>query len=211
MKQKDTKQNILDAAEELFAVDGYHGTSLRTITKKAGVNLASVNYHFGSKEELVVEVLRRRLVPLNESRIKKLQKVLLDEKLLQQPVGVEAIMRSFIEPTLKFRDASPGAMSFLSLIGRALAEPDDTVRKKFASMMEPVFHLMLEGLVKALPGYPKEVLFWRLHFTIGATSHTLRCIDNVPMDKEGKMGTLSTEKLVAMLLPFVTAGMEAPL
>jgi AcrR family transcriptional regulator len=53
MGQKDTKKRILDAAERLFAREGFHSTSLRMLTKEAGVNLAAVNYHFGSKEELI--------------------------------------------------------------------------------------------------------------------------------------------------------------
>ena len=57
--QSDTKQRILDAAEYLFAHDGYRGTSLRAITGKAKVNLAAVNYHFGSKGALLEEVIKR--------------------------------------------------------------------------------------------------------------------------------------------------------
>ena len=72
--QTDTKDRILDVAEELFAAKGYQATSLRAITSKAGVNLAAVNYHFGSKESLVAEVIIRRVVPLNEERLQKLER-----------------------------------------------------------------------------------------------------------------------------------------
>ena len=64
-----TKQRILDAAESLFMEHGFEATSLRSITAAAGVNLAAVNYHFGSKEELFQAVLTRRLDPMNHARL----------------------------------------------------------------------------------------------------------------------------------------------
>ena len=76
MSQPETKQRILNAAEHLFATDGYHATSLRVITTAATVNLAAVNYHFGSKEALLEAVIVRRLSPLNEVRLGKLEALL---------------------------------------------------------------------------------------------------------------------------------------
>src|SRR3954453_20324524 len=71
----DTKTRILDAAERLFVEHGFEATSLRSLTSAAGVNLAAVNYHFGSKEELFQAVLTRRLDPMNQERIDLLAKV----------------------------------------------------------------------------------------------------------------------------------------
>src|ERR1700682_6647964 len=70
-----TKARILDAAEALFMEHGFEATSLRTITAAAGANLAAVNYHFGTKEELFEAVLARRLDPMNQERIDLLDKV----------------------------------------------------------------------------------------------------------------------------------------
>ncbi|MCK5341339.1 MAG: helix-turn-helix transcriptional regulator, partial [Desulfobulbaceae bacterium] len=71
MSKPDTKHRILDAAERLFADKGYHNTSLRNITSAAKANLASVNYHFGSKEALISEVMDRRLAPINKIRTER--------------------------------------------------------------------------------------------------------------------------------------------
>ena len=76
MSQPDTKQRILNAGEHLFARDGYHLTSLRSITTEAKVNLAAVNYHFGSKESLLEAVIERRLDPLNKIRQGQLEALL---------------------------------------------------------------------------------------------------------------------------------------
>src|SRR3981081_4013505 len=70
-----TKTRILDAAELLFMEHGFEATSLRQLTSAAGVNLAAVNYHFGSKEELFQAVLTRRLDPMNQERIDLLDKL----------------------------------------------------------------------------------------------------------------------------------------
>ena len=63
---KETQKRILDAAEELFMQHGFEATSMRMLTTAAGVNLAAVNYHFGSKDALIEAVFRRRLDPMNE-------------------------------------------------------------------------------------------------------------------------------------------------
>src|SRR5947207_2372152 len=67
--QHETRTRILDAAEELFMQHGFEATSMRVLTAKAGVNLAAVNYHFGSKHALIEAVFRRRLDPMNAARI----------------------------------------------------------------------------------------------------------------------------------------------
>src|SRR5512142_1768362 len=69
---KATRELILDAAERLFMEHGFDGTSMRVVTGEAGVNLAAANYHFGSKEVLMQEVLRRRLDVINQERLRQL-------------------------------------------------------------------------------------------------------------------------------------------
>ncbi|HDJ28265.1 MAG TPA: TetR/AcrR family transcriptional regulator, partial [Proteobacteria bacterium] len=100
MAEKNTKQCILDAAERLFALHGYHHTSLRKITGEANVNLAAVNYHFGSKEALLKAIFEYHLTPLNQTRQENLKAV--REQALQQGKipQVADIIRAFIEPTL---------------------------------------------------------------------------------------------------------------
>src|SRR5678809_546336 len=87
-----TKTRILDAAERLFVEHGFEATSLRSLTSAAGVNLAAVNYHFGSKEELFQAVLTRRLDPMNQERIELLEK--LERESPGRPISVEKILSS---------------------------------------------------------------------------------------------------------------------
>ncbi len=70
--ENDTRTRILDTAERLFAERGYAAVSMRMITGESGVNLAAANYHFGSKAGLFEAVFARRIVPINEHRLKLL-------------------------------------------------------------------------------------------------------------------------------------------
>ena len=67
-----TKAAVFNAAERLFALHGFQNVSVRDITAEAGVNLASVNYHFGSKDALLFEIFKRRTGELNRERAKLL-------------------------------------------------------------------------------------------------------------------------------------------
>jgi AcrR family transcriptional regulator len=208
--KQDTKQLILDAAEGLFAREGFHNTSLRAITGEAGVNLAAVNYHFGSKEALLEKVFARRLLPLNEIRRAKLMGVRERARLEDRRPGVEEILRAFIEPTLGFRDSGPGAEEFITLVGRAISDPDDTMRNIFLRQVESLFFLLWESLREALPDMSRDELFWRLQFVFGAMSHTMCKAGKLQLVPEGVSQACSTEFLTKMLMVFVTAGMEAP-
>src|SRR5213593_2222540 len=95
----DTKTRILDAAEHLFMEHGFEATSLRSLTTAAGVNLAAVNYHFGSKEELFQAVLTRRLDPMNQERIDLLAAV--EHEAGSRAATVEKILFAMLIPALR--------------------------------------------------------------------------------------------------------------
>lgn len=209
MDPKDTKHRILDAAEHLFAANGYRGTSLRTITAAAEANLAAVNYHFGSKQALIEAVIERRIVPLNRLRMRRLEEV--RDTAHEQGVQATArqVMAAFVEPSLAFRASGPGARDFITLIGRALAEPDATVRNIFIGHIRPVVELLEECLAEALPDLPAHVLTWRLQFILGSLSHIMNNMDKLQAPPISLPPLTSPEEMVELLLPFLTAGMEA--
>src|SRR5688500_8117016 len=124
----DTKTRILDAAEQLFMEHGFEATSLRSLTSAASVNLAAVNYHFGSKEELFQAVLTRRLDPMNQERIDLLER--LERDAGGKPCAVEKILFAMMIPALKLaRDEKRGGKNFLRLLGRAYADPAPFIRQ----------------------------------------------------------------------------------
>ena len=206
--QPDTKQSILDAAEFLFATQGFRGTSLRAITGKAGVNLAAVNYHFGSKKTLLEEVIKRRILPLNQIRRQRLEEVRETAKKKGKKPDTKDILNAFIQPTLQFRETEPGAKEFLTFIGRSFADPDDTVRKVFVQFIKPMFKLLQESMCEALPQYPQNQVFWRLQFTMGALFHTLHICSDINMEQLN-IDNLDASTLTDLIIPYVTAGMKA--
>lgn len=208
---RDTRERILDAAERLFAQKGFHLTSMRTLAREAQVNLASISYHFGSKEALLEKVIERRLRPLNQLRMEKLKTVRETAVREGRRPRAKDALRAFIEPAFAFNESLPVNKSFLALAGQAFSESDGTVRIIFTRQIEPLFSLLFEIMKEALPDLPEDVLFWRLHFTIGALGHAMRMFANcifVP-DEIAFVGDASA--MTDMLLAFVTGGINAPL
>lgn len=197
----DTKKKILDAAEVLFAAHGYHPTSLRAITRAARVNLAAVHYHFGSKQALLEAVIARRLTPLNAERQTLLAA-------LPATAVTAAILRAFLEPTLKLRDSSQGARHFIALVGRAMVEPDESVRSVFFSQMQGLLEQLFARLGAALPHLSNQALYWRLFFALGTLAHTMRMADKFRQTPPEVSTDVPTAELIEMLTGFISAGME---
>jgi AcrR family transcriptional regulator len=209
MSQPDTKQRILSAAEHHFAKDGYHATSLRSITTAAEVNLAAVNYHFGSKEALLEAVIERRLTPLNEIRLGQLEKLLEKTERAGEVPTCRDILRTFIEPTLRLRLQGSDSEDFVALIGRILAEPRGVAMSIFMHHMQPLMNRLFQALALALPELSKQTLFWRVHFALGSLSHIMRCHERHAMIPEGVNVNMEVGALVELYLDFAAAGMEA--
>lgn len=204
-----TKERILDTAERLFAHHGYRTTSLRTLTAEAGVNLAAVNYHFGSKEALLDAVFERRLLPLNAIRLEKLDEVGRRARRAGIPPRVRDVLGAAITPVFDARESSRGMRSFITLVGRVMAEPDSTARDLFSRHMKPVLARSFDLLREALPEVPREVVFWRLLLSFAATGRLLCPPSNLPFLPEGVDVPQDRESMLSLLIPFITGGMEA--
>ena len=210
MSQTDTKTRILNAAEKLFARDGFHHTSLRSMTEQAKVNLAAVNYHFGSKEALLQAVIERRLLPLNKLRNEKLSAELTAAEQANRRPKAGTLLRAFIEPTLDFRHSGAGAEAFIALIGRSMNEPDQTVRDCFLKLVMPTFQLLFTGMQKALPKLPANILLARLQFTLATMGHVMCSSDKPLLNHAASPQPLNDAELAQQLLQFTLAGLEAP-
>ena len=208
MSSPDTKTRILDAAESLFARDGFHFASLRAITTEADVNLAAVNYHFGSKEVLLEEVLTRRLVPLNAIRMEKLEAVRQEAENAQRIPDPKDVLEAFIVPTVRFCCQDPGNENFSTLVARAIAEPDDTVRNVFILHIMPLFMAFFELLKMSRPDLDADTVFWRLHFALGSTTHMMRVLTKLELLPPGLNQDVDVDRLTAELIDFIAAGVE---
>src|SRR6204780_5541598 len=136
-EKPDTKPRILDAAEKLFAMNGFKPTSLRDITAKAQVNLAAVNYHFQSKDSLIDAVIERRIAPVNRRRLEML------DAAGPNPT-VEQVAEAVIVPVIE-RDPSP----IMALMGRILSTPDQFITRVFKKLLVVVAERFTDAMGKA--------------------------------------------------------------
>jgi AcrR family transcriptional regulator len=206
-----TKERILDAAENLFMEHGFEATSLRSITAAASVNLAAVNYHFGTKEELFQSVLTRRLDPMNQARLDLLAR--LEAQAAPNPLPCEKILMALFVPALTLsRDPERGGTNFLRLLGRAYADPAPFIRRFLSEQYAMMIARFKSAFSRALPNLPRKELSWRLHFIMGALSYTLAGTDALKLIAElNPHETDNDEVLLRRLAPFLLAGLEAPL
>jgi AcrR family transcriptional regulator len=204
----DTKTRILDAAEILFMEHGFEATSLRSLTAAAGVNLAAVNYHFGTKEELFQAVLTRRLDPMNQERIELLGRLEREGK----PASCEKILFAMLIPALRLaRDEKRGGKNFLRVLGRAYADPAPFIRHFLSAQYAEMIGRYKEAFLKALPHLSRQELTWRLHFVMGALSYTLAGTDALKLFAQvTAVDKYDDELLLQRLAPFLVAGLKAP-
>jgi AcrR family transcriptional regulator len=210
----DTRERILDASERLFMANGYDGTSMRLITGAAGVNLAAVNYHFGSKESLMQEVFRRRLDWLNSERLRVLDEM--ERKAGGKSLKPSQIVDGFFGTLLRMaEDESHGGITFLRLLGRTLTEPSDFIRTFLADEYREVMERYKAALFKALPDVPKAEIVWRFHFMLGATSYAIAGTDALRLITDWQIedadATDRLDRLLPRLMSFLLGGLRAPL
>ncbi len=203
--QHETRTRILEAAEELFMQHGFEGTSMRLLTAKAGVNLAAVNYHFGSKDALIEALFRRRLDPMNAERIAALDA-------LKDP-SPENIIRAFVGPSLRLiEDAKGGGRNFIRLLGRTYTEPAKQVRALIGQMYAPTMERYKAALERAMPQMPRDELVWRMHFMFGTLAYTLAATDTVELIAGCKPEDRHDARLLEeRLTAFLAAGLLAPM
>jgi AcrR family transcriptional regulator len=202
-----TKSLILDNAERLFADLGFGATSLRQIIANAGVNLAAIHYHFGSREGLIKAVLSRRLEPLNQDRLERLAR--------SEAVGelaVDTILEALIGPALRLsRDPQRGGEVFMRLLGRAYTEPNEKIQEMLWEQFREVVERFIHAFELALPRLPREEICWRLHFGIGAMAHTMGHPERLRCISRGLCDVSDTDRILRRLVRFLEAGMQLPM
>ena len=159
IEQPETVKKILECAERLFATKGYDAASIRDITNEAGVNLASVHYHFGSKEKLLEELLKKKLDWLNQERLNALLR--LERKADGAPLRPSSILDAFFGTLLKMiDDKKNGGEMFLKLLGRSSLEPSNLIWSVATNQHTDVIKRFKAALCKSLPGVPEnEILY----------------------------------------------------
>lgn len=193
MASDQTRSAILAAAERLYADRGFGDVTLRDIVAEANVNLAAVNYHFGSKDELIAELFVTRSIAGNRERLAQLKAA---EEAGGGRASIDEIFRALVGPPLRGclghdRERSAGARFMI----RASIETVPPIRRirnreidhlrKFAAAMR-----------RALPGYDEAELYWGLHFALAMSHHTIREKERLIKLSEGKCDLADVEAVI---------------
>ena len=202
----DTKARILDAAEQLFAAHGFAGTSLRAVTRKAGVNLAAVHYHFGTKEDLLRAVVSRIVVPVNRERLAMLEQV--EAAAGDEPPSLEGILEAFIAPDLRLiRDLGERGVIITRFLGRSYTEPAAMVQALSREHYEELGRRFMEVIARAVPEVGQAELYWRFKLVVGVLTYILA--DTDPTGGYGE-DLSDVDATVRHLSAFLAAGLRAP-
>lgn len=201
-----TKAAVFCAAERLFALHGFQNVSVRDITAEAGVNLASVNYHFGSKDALLFEIFRRRTAELNRERA----------RMLHEAAGrhdgkppVRDILEAFFAPPLRWGSPDNDRRISVQFIIRSRSEGTAEMREALST---DVTHLarFADALIAARPDLPREDVYWRLHFCLGMVhNNRFAEFDRLHVLSDGLTREGDVDALLQRMLDFAEAGFNA--
>jgi AcrR family transcriptional regulator len=209
----DTRSAILDVAERLFSQNGVEGTSVREIIRAAEVNLGAINYHFGTKERLAIEVFARRLEPVNRERIARLDA--LEKAAGRRKVALEPIIDAMVRPAVEAKESGdPGCDDFMRLISRCFQEPNPELKKFVELQFAEVARRFDSAILRAIPGLPPGELFWRMAFLFGALHHGQErwiLFDQLPQPSGLTPVKPDREGFIQRVISFVTAGLSAPM
>jgi AcrR family transcriptional regulator len=203
----DTKEVILDAAEKLFAEKSYATVSLRELTAAAGVNLAAVNYHFGSKDALLVAVFRRGAVALNRERARLLREA--EERAGGGTPPLREIVEALIAPAIRYSFTSNRLALYNQFVAFARGDGPPEAREMLDRDVGHLQRFVLP-LARALPHLPQQEVYWRLHFVMGVQHSLYTDMKRLETLSGGQCHLDNLPAVTARVVDFVVAGLEAP-
>lgn len=203
-ERPNTQALILDAAEELFAAQGYGGTSIRQIAEAAGVNLGMFHYYWGSKQVLCRAVLERRLGPIMSERMARLSSA------VESQAPLETLLLAAMEPSLRVTGATPEQRdTFRSFYGRMLADPSPEVREAMGSIVDGFAKEFMQELHRRCTHIDDREFYWRMVFLFGAFFYAHNAHDRILTLLGAAFTAPPIEDAAQYLVRFVVGGLQA--
>jgi AcrR family transcriptional regulator len=201
----DTRSRILRAAEALFAERGFDAVSMRDITTAAGVNLASINYHFGSKLALLADVVASRADHLVALRFERLARLQRDRR--GRP-KLEHVVAAFLRPALEM-SREPGGADHMRLRARLAVERIGMSKAQFEQIFDASNQAFVDALQDALPDLPRAEVYWGFHALLGVMNYTMANSGRIQHLSDGLCDPGDVEATMTRLAPFIAQGFRA--
>jgi len=204
MSSDRTRTAILAAAERLYADRGFGDVTLRDIVAAADVNLAAVNYHFGSKDELIAELFVTRSLALNRERLSELRAA---EEVRGGRAPIEAVLRALVGPTLRGclgpDNQRSTAARFMIRVSIESVPPIRRIRNR------EIDHLrkFVAAMARSLPGCSDVELYWGLHFALAMAQQTVRDSERLTKLSEGKCDVEDVEAVIERVVSVAVMGL----
>jgi AcrR family transcriptional regulator len=203
--ERGVQDRLIEAAEELFCTRGFNETSVRDIAAAAGCNIASVNYYFGGKDNLYVEVWRRRLAELRDVRLASIDRVMSKQGQPQLEELLRSYANSFIEPLVE------GGRSerFVSLMAREMVDPHLPRDMLFKEMIVPVMNAFTQALRRICPWLAIDRAQLVILSVVGQLMQTVLSKGMFVQDEQSGVPRLDLDAMVDHIVQFSAAGIRA--
>lgn len=207
-RKPNMREAILEAAEELFSINGFNAVSIRDIAHAAGANPGSVTYHFKTKDGVLLEIYRRHCVPMNHRRSELLAAA---RRVRDLQDRLEAIVRAYVLPAFSSGgDLAGGGARFTRLRAIMSAESNEVARRIIAQTFDDTSHAFIDAIHESLPHIPRNEIVWRSHFLLGALYYTLVTPERVSRLSRGEASGTDAGDAIEQLVRATVASFQAP-
>ena len=202
-----TRKRLIDATARLFAEHGYNGLTIRSVASEAKANLAAANYHFGSKDALVLEMLQERIQPINARRMELLNQAKFDN--LDSRLSTFTIFHSLIHPIGEEISKSVKLRSSLAqLVARSFTEPVKFIERMHQQFFSQIAEVYLRELCLSHPQTPRKEIHWHLHLSVSSMLGALAQHRRLNDFTLGNCQENEVSPMIERLIHFVTNGFE---
>ncbi|WP_067865488.1 TetR/AcrR family transcriptional regulator [Neptuniibacter marinus] len=209
MNHKGTSASIIKAAEILFAEQGFAETTVRQITSKADVNLAAINYHFGSKKGLIQAVAEKFLTPLCTELTSMLEHRNLSTDAGQ--VTLDELLEILMRTLLVVNHDNVNALAvFMRLLELSYMQNQEELRGFLISRYQDTLQPFIQLLRADAAPMEDDEFFWRLHFCLGSITFTLSNFQTLHgIEKREFDSGAEVERILHRMIPVLSAGLQA--
>jgi AcrR family transcriptional regulator len=199
----ETREQLLAAAERLFAERGFAGTSVRMIATEAGVNWSLVGYYFRGKDGLLAEVYRRHCTMLNGERLRLLTEA------RRAGLQLESVIEAFVRPALAEMGSGDRPSEYSRLRATLAAEDAPLLAQLVADNFDQSSRTFVAALRECLPELPTDEVLWRFHFMLGTIYYSASSPQRIKAFSRGRCNPGDVEATVQHLVPFLAAAFRS--